>query len=155
MNLFGKKEYAFASCMQGRIMPLEEVSDPVFSSKSMGEGFAYLPTAGKVVAPFDGEVIMVFKTKHAIGIKDKSGLEFLIHIGLDTVNLKGDGFIEHVAVGDRIKKGQLLVEFDMDFIVSKACSLESCIILTNLYKRFSLLVTGEVAFGQQGIFSIR
>lgn len=155
MNLFGKKAYAFASCMEGKVIELESVSDPVFAGKSMGEGFAYVPSVGKVIAPFDGEVIMVFKTKHAIGLKDKTGLEFLVHIGLDTVKLQGEGFKEHISVGDKVKTGDLLVEFDIDFIKSKGYSLESCIILTNLSRRFVLLTHGEVKFGQTDLFSIR
>lgn len=155
MNLFGKKAYAFASCMEGKVIALESVNDPVFAGKSMGEGFAYVPSVGKVIAPFDGEVMMVFKTKHAIGLKDKTGLEFLIHIGLDTVKLQGEGFKEYISVGDKVKTGDLLVEFDIDFIKSKGYSLESCIILTNLSKRFVLLTQGEVKFGQTDLFSIR
>lgn len=155
MGIFGKKSYPFVSCMEGSLIELENVSDPVFAGKSMGEGFAYVPTVGKVLAPFDGEVVMVFKTKHAIGLKDKSGLEFLIHIGLDTVKLQGEGFKEHISVGDKIIQGDLLMEFDMDFIKSKGYSLESCVILTNLYKRFSLITKGDVKFGQTDLFQIR
>ena len=98
---------------------------------------------------------MVFKTKHAIGLKDKNGLEFLIHIGLDTVKLNGEGFKLLVKENDKINKGDLLVEFDLEFIKASGYSLESCIILTNLSKRFVLLTKGEVKFGQSDIFSIR
>ena len=155
MILFSKKPYQFVSCMDGEIIDITSVSDPVFAEKTMGDGFAYIPRTGKVFAPFDGEVIMVFKTKHAIGLKDKHGLEFLIHIGLDTVKLNGQGFELFVNENDTINKGDLLVEFDIDLIKATGYSLESCIILTNLSKRFVLLTKGEVMFGQSDIFSIR
>ena len=100
----------------GKIVELNQVDDPVFSTGVMGNGFAIIPTEGKVVAPFTGKVSMVFETKHAIGLRSNNGVEVLIHIGLDTVNLKGQYFKVHVKEGDTVSKGQLLVEFDLDKI---------------------------------------
>src|SRR5699024_3774093 len=95
-NLFKKKETPkeeqIIAPLSGKVKQLEEVPDPTFSEKMMGEGIAIEPDEGLVVAPFDGEIIQVFPTKHAIGIQGESGLEILIHIGLETVSLKGEGF---------------------------------------------------------------
>src|SRR5687768_14633301 len=95
-SLFGKKEKvtkeAIFSPLTGRLLDLEEVPDPVFSQKLMGEGMAIEPTEGVVVAPIDGQVVQIFHTKHAIGLRSHSGLELLIHIGLETVSMNGEGF---------------------------------------------------------------
>ncbi|WP_369351128.1 beta-glucoside-specific PTS transporter subunit IIABC [Streptococcus hillyeri] len=99
---------------KGSVLPLEKVNDAVFSTGVMGNGFAIEPSEGKVVAPFNGKVSMVFETKHAIGIRSDNGVEVLIHIGLDTVNLKGKHFNVYIQEGDTIEKGQLLVEFDLE-----------------------------------------
>lgn len=156
LNLFNRKSYPFYSCMEGTIIPIEAVSDPVFSSKSMGNGFAIIPTIGKVVAPFDGEVIMVFKTKHAIGLKDENGNQFLIHIGLDTVNLKGEGFHVHVKPTSIVKKGETLIEFEIEYLKEKGYSLESCIILPDYQKeKFKLLKTGKVKLLESDIFILK
>ena len=142
--------------MEGTIIPIEEVSDPVFSSKSMGNGFAIIPIKGIVVAPFDGEVVMVFKTKHAIGLKDENGNQFLIHIGLDTVNLKGEGFKVHVMPNSIIKKGETLIEFDLDYLKEKGYSLESCIILPDYQKeKFKLIKNGKVKLLESDIFILK
>jgi PTS system glucose-specific IIA component len=93
---------------------LEDVPDPVFSGKLMGDGIAFLPSEGVVVAPADAEVIQVFHAKHAFGLRTNLGVELLIHIGLETVNLKGEGFEPHVVEGQKVKAGDKLVTFDLD-----------------------------------------
>jgi PTS system glucose-specific IIA component len=109
-----KKSIEIIAPLTGRYLPLEEVPDQVFSQKIMGDGFAIVPEKGEVYAPVDGEITNLFPTKHAIGIKAKSGLEILIHVGIDTVELKGDGFTVHVSEGDRVSTGQKLLDFDME-----------------------------------------
>lgn len=117
--------------LTGRVVPLEEVPDPTFSGKMMGDGIAVDPTIGEVRAPFHATVILAFPTKHAIGLKTDSGLEILIHVGLETVNLNGEGFEVHVSQGDEVKQGDKLISFDLDFIAEKAASTITPIIITN------------------------
>lgn len=102
--------------LAGHAIPLEKVSDAAFSQKVMGDGLAIQPAEGKVYAPFDGEVASIFDTKHAIGLNADNGMEVLIHIGIDTVNLQGQYYEAHVKAGDRVHKGDLLISFDKDAI---------------------------------------
>ncbi|RKL66583.1 PTS glucose transporter subunit IIA [Salipaludibacillus neizhouensis] len=134
-KLFGKKESVverITAPINGKVVDITEVPDPVFSQKMMGEGIAIEPSDGNVVSPVDGEVVQVFPTKHAIGLKTKSGLELLIHIGLDTVNLDGEGFEAFVKAGDKVKRGDKLVSFDLEIINEKATSTISPLIITNM-----------------------
>lgn len=98
-----KENVLYAPC-KGKVVPLSEVPDPTFSEKILGDGFAVIPSEGKIYAPADGEIAMVFDTLHAITLTSSSGAEILIHIGLDTVTLKGAPFTAHVAAGDQVKK---------------------------------------------------
>ncbi len=116
----------------GKVIPLEEVPDQVFSSGVMGVGFGVIPTIGKVYAPFDGKCQTVFDTKHALGLTSDNGVEVLIHVGLETVNLKGQPFKVYVNSGDAIKKGQLLMEFDIDAIKAAGCGIETPVLVTNV-----------------------
>ncbi|EFU41179.1 PTS system, trehalose-specific IIBC subunit [Paenibacillus vortex V453] len=103
-----------AAPMNGKVVPLAEVPDPAFAEKQMGQGIAIIPSEGKVYAPFDGQVAhLIKKSKHAIILTDTNGVQILIHVGINTVSLKGEGFIAHVETGDAITKGQLLLEFDI------------------------------------------
>lgn len=120
-NLFNKNKnkvfYAFAN---GVSVDLSEVNDEVFSQKMMGEGVAIKPSEGKIYSPCDGTIAAVMKeSKHAVGIRTKEGLEFLIHVGIDTVALNGEGFELHCEEGKTIKKGELLLSFDRNFIKEK------------------------------------
>ena len=117
--------------LKGRTIPLDEVPDQVFSDKLMGDGLAIYPDNGEVVAPFDGTVELVFPTKHAIGLKSESGVEVLIHFGLETVGLQGEGFTVHVDSGETIVKGQSLMTVDLDYIKTHAKSDITPIIVTN------------------------
>jgi sugar PTS system EIIA component len=135
-NLFkGKKQEVDTTIMQpleGEIVPLDVVPDPVFSQKMIGDGFAVNPTNGTVVSPVDGEVISVFPTKHAVSVKSTDGREILIHVGLETVSLNGEGFTSFVSDGQRVKKGQKLLEADFQTIKDKVPSIITPVIFTNL-----------------------
>lgn len=117
--------------LSGSVIPLDQVNDKVFSQKMMGDGIAIRPNIGKAVAPFDGVVEMVFDTKHAIGLKSNNGCELLIHVGLDTVELKGEFFISHVTNGQEVKAGDLLLEFDIEQIQKTGYDTTTPVIITN------------------------
>ncbi|WP_099224383.1 beta-glucoside-specific PTS transporter subunit IIABC [Listeria costaricensis] len=117
--------------VEGDVIPLTQVEDQAFSEGLLGQGMAVLPTKGQVFAPFDGVVSTLFPTKHAIGLTADNGVEMLIHVGMNTVQLNGEGFTAHIQQGDRIKKGQLLLDFDMKFIQEKGFSIVTPIVITN------------------------
>lgn len=125
-----EKEIAITSPIAGNVIPLSAVPDDAFAEEAMGKGVGIEPHDGKVYAPFDGTVEMLFDTKHAIGLVSNTGVNMLVHIGLDTVNLGGQYFTTHVNQGDRVVKGQLLIEFDMDKI-SEKYSLVTPVLITN------------------------
>lgn len=125
-----KEEFLYAP-MTGNVKKLEEVPDPMFAERMIGDGIAVEPEEGIVVAPIDGEVIEVFPTKHAIGMRGASGLECLIHIGLETVTLDGEGFEVFVKQGDRIKAGTRLVQVNLDILKERAISAITPVIITN------------------------
>lgn len=118
-----------ASPLNGRAVPLEQVPDPAFAEKQMGEGIAIEPTEGKVYAPFDATVAHVIKSKHAVILEHASGVQVLIHVGINTVSLKGSGFTSHKNIGDKVKAGDLLLEFDMDAIRAAGYPLITPIII--------------------------
>ncbi|HFD0490630.1 TPA: beta-glucoside-specific PTS transporter subunit IIABC [Enterococcus faecium] len=118
--------------LNGEVIALEKVNDPVFSEKTMGDGFAVIPTDGVIKAPFSGKVEAVFPTKHAIGLKSKSGVEVLIHIGINTVELNGKYFDIVIEAGDDIQKGQKIGSFDIEGIQSEGYDPTTVIVLTNL-----------------------
>lgn len=117
--------------IDGEVVPLEDVPDPVFSQKMMGDGVAIKPNNGTVVSPVQGKIMQVFPTKHAIGIQAENGIEILLHIGLETVNLNGEGFTTHVQEGDNVKVGDALVTFEKEIIEEKAKSTITPVIITN------------------------
>ncbi|GEN57033.1 PTS beta-glucoside transporter subunit EIIBCA [Halolactibacillus alkaliphilus] len=120
-----------SSPMTGKVIDLKEVNDEVFSSGLIGKGVAIKPTKNEVRAPFDGEIVTLFPSKHAIGLRSNNGLEVLIHIGIDTVNLNGEHFTTHVSQGDSIKKGDLLITFDQKNITDKGFDIITPIVITN------------------------
>ncbi|MFB5760033.1 PTS sugar transporter subunit IIA [Paenibacillus medicaginis] len=116
--------------ISGKMVELKEVPDPAFAQGHMGAGAAIEPVEGKVYAPFDGKIALLMdKSKHAVIVEHKSGAQVLIHIGIDTVSLKGNGFKAHVKTGAKVKQGQLLLEFDMDMIQAAGLSLLSPVIV--------------------------
>lgn len=137
------------SPVKGTVKPLSECEDAAFASGSMGSGVVIEPSEGKVYAPCDGEISTLFPTHHAIGITSKNGAEILIHVGMDTVMLDGEGFKAYCDTGDKVKAGQLLLGFDKDLIISKGLSVATPVIVTNTddYPGLKITHTGEVQPG--------
>ena len=131
------------SPFQGVLKPITEAPDEAFASKAMGDGYLVMPENGTVVAPEDGEVMFVFPSKHAIGLKAADGTEYLLHIGVDTVKLNGEGFTVFVSDGQKIKKGEKLMEFDPAYIREHAVSDACIVIFTGLTEGESLSLEGE------------
>lgn len=131
------------SPFQGVLKPITEAPDEAFASKAMGDGYLVMPENGTVVAPEDGEVMFVFPSKHAIGLKAADGTEYLLHIGVDTVKLNGEGFTVFVSDGQKIKKGDKLMEFDPAYIREHAVSDACIVIFTGLTEGESLSLEGE------------
>ena len=140
-----------ASPLSGEVMPLEQVEDGVFSEKMVGDGFAVQPSENRVYAPCGCTVLTVFGTKHAIGLSLENGIELLIHIGLDTVQLNGAPFEIHVKEGDRLEKGDLIAVFDEQAILEAGYRTVTPVIITNTdqYERFDLTKTGAVKAGDE------
>ncbi len=120
-----------AAPIKGEAVPSSEINDPTFGEEMLGKGMAIKPAEGKVFAPFDGTVAMVFETKHAISLISDKGAEVLIHVGLDTVMLKGEHYTVHVEDGAAIKKGDLLMEFDMEAIAAAGYDTITPIVICN------------------------
>ena len=125
-------EQDIVAVVDGKSIPIEEVKDGVFSEKMMGEGIAFLPEDGKIVAPCSGKMSVVYDTGHAYGITRADGLEILIHIGLDTVNLNGKGFTSKVKANQEVKQGQLLCEVDLAYLKSQGVRLDTMLIFPEL-----------------------
>lgn len=138
------KQLEIASPIKGTVLKLEKMKDDAFASGVLGKGAAIIPEEGNVYAPADGVITALFPTLHAIGMQADNGLELLIHIGLDTVQLNGEGFRAMVKQGDRVKKGQLLVTFDKEFIESKGFCLETPVLVTNSDDFLEVIETKQI-----------
>jgi|SRR5690625_1080710 len=156
-NLFNKpKETKIFAPANGEIVALEDVPDPVFSQKMMGEGIAIVPAEGKIVSPVDGEIIQVPDTKHAIGIRSEDGMEILIHVGLETVALKGEGFNTNVQTGDQVSVGQALLDFDLEYVRENAENMITPIVITNSSnsdKQYTMTTEKEGSAGETVIIT--
>ncbi len=130
-GLFKKRNVEIYAPVNGEIIPLDQVPDPVFNQKMMGEGVAVIPNEGTFRAPVEGTVVLIADTKHAIGLRTNDGTEVLIHIGLETVSLQGKGFTVLVETGDTVSLGQPLIEVDLEYIREHATSIVTPIIITN------------------------
>ena len=136
-NLFGKKEKektaakVIYSPLKGNVVPLSEVGDPVFSEGMMGPGVGIVPEEGKLYSPVDGEITVAFHTGHAVGLKTSDNMEVLIHIGIDTVKMNGDGFKVHMKEGDKVKAGDLLISFDMEKIIASGYKTTTMVVVSN------------------------
>lgn len=153
----GEIEFEIGSPLDGKVIPLTEVKDETFAQEILGKGFAIIPENGNVYAPFDGTIIAIFPTKHAIGLKDTTGqIELMIHIGMNTVELNGEGYKTLHKVGDTVKKGELLIQFDKEFIESKGYDLTTPVVITNSAD-FTDIITDKKGKIEQGtnVLSIR
>ncbi|WP_280166022.1 beta-glucoside-specific PTS transporter subunit IIABC [Priestia aryabhattai] len=133
------KRESISSPLTGMAKPLEEINDPVFAGGAMGKGIAIVPEDGKVYSPIDGTVSMAFPTKHAYGFTTNAGGEILIHIGLDTVKLNGEGFTSYVETGSKVKKGDLVAEFDLDKLKQLGYDITTPVVVTNSDKYLDIL----------------
>lgn len=151
-----KNDDIFVSPLDGELIQITEVPDEVFSQKMMGDGFAIKPSSGEVVSPVNGTITTVFPTKHAIGITSEGGLEILIHFGIDTVNLKGEGLTALVDQGEKVKTGQPILKANIDEIKDKVPSLITPIVFTNLKEGQKIVIQPgqRVNKGQQGVVKI-
>ena len=137
------------SPLAGTVIPLSEVHDEVFASEMMGKGCAVIPEEGKVYAPFDGKVVGLLDSHHAVGMESTDGVEILIHVGMDTVKLNGRCFTIHVEEGEQVKKGQLLLEFDIPGIKEAGYEVTTPIVVTNSdeFNDVEMKAEGQVTVG--------
>lgn len=155
MSLFEKKvivenekEDIVYAPVSGQIVQLEKVNDPVFSQKIMGEGIAIVPNSENIYSPISGVVSMIFPTKHAIGITRDNGLGVILHIGIETVNLKGKGFDLKVSQGQRVNVGEMLMKIDLKYI-SSHCDPTTMIVFDNISElSIQSIATGNCEVGQ-------
>jgi phosphotransferase system HPr (HPr) family protein len=140
-----------SSPLSGWCATLEDSPDPVFSGRILGEGVSIDPTVGEIHAPFDGEVLTVPDSRHAINLRASNGAEFLIHVGIDSVKMAGEGFVSHVRPGDRIETGQLLLSFDLDKVLRNAASLKTPVLLlqSDEFEVCNLHPEGPVGVGDE------
>lgn len=154
-GLFKKKEESFAvgSPVRGKAVDLHTVSDPTFGEEILGKGVAVIPSEGKIYAPADGEISMVFDTGHAVSMVTDFGCEILVHVGLDTVKMKGDGFVRHVNNGDHVAKGQLLLEVDLEKVKAAGYDAITPMVICNTadYEEVSGITGMDVAPGDDVI----
>ena len=132
MALFSKGKEIFVCPIQGNIQALKETPDDAFASGALGDGIVIFPTDNKVYAPADARINFTFPTRHAIQMETKNGIEFMIHVGIDTCQLQGEGFQVVVQPKEEVKKGQLLMIFDKAFIEQKGLSLTTPMVFTNV-----------------------
>lgn len=154
MGLFSKTIELVAP-LSGEVIDITKVEDVTFSQKMLGDGIAIVPVNGKLVAPADGTIIQLFHTKHALGL-DVKGIQLLIHVGMNTVELNGEGFTTHVEEGDKVKKGDLLLEIDLDLLREKGYPIETPVVITNMEDIKDLKInTGTVAAGQDVVMEVK
>ncbi len=144
-----KNTLIIASPVSGELLTLSQVPDETFASKLLGDGFAIRPSEGVIYSPVDGKIVQLFRTNHAIGITTSEGLEILIHVGIDTVKMNGEGFSAFVKKGDMVVRGQKLLEFDLELVRSKAKSDVTPVVITNMDKisGFKILRNGQIKHG--------
>lgn len=147
---FKSKKSVVVSPTSGEVLSITKCKDKVFSEKMMGDGFLIKPESGEFVSPVTGKVSMVFETKHAIAFTTNDGFEVLVHIGMDTVKLNGEGFEVLVNSGDKVKAGQKICNVDLSLIESKGYLTHTPVVITNLDgKEISLIKTGKCNKGEE------
>lgn len=149
MKLFNRSEknYLVSPC-DGGMIALENVNDEAFSSKSMGDGFAIKFNGNKIVSPVDGNIVVTFPTGHAIGIQSGER-EVLVHIGIDTVEMNGEGFVRKVNIGDSVKKGDVLVEIPSSLILEKGYDPTTIVVITSGEKLDCLKLNQKVSCNEK------
>lgn len=154
MGLFQKKkaENTIYAQQTGRIIPLAEVPDPVFSGKVLGDGLAIIPTENQVLSPVSGTIVQIAETMHAICLESDDGLEILVHLGLETVKLKGKGFTCRVKVGQHVSAGDRLMDMDIEQIQKNGLSIVTPCVISNMDSVKKLTVfSGNTAAGKTAI----
>lgn len=143
------KEIIVGAPVKGKAVPISEVNDPTFAEEILGKGVAVIPQDGKICAPADGEIAMVFDTLHAFSMTTKEGAELLVHVGLETVSLKGKGFTAHKKAGDKVEKGDLILTADFDVISGEGLDTIIPVIVCNTdeYKEVESLAGKDVNVG--------
>ncbi|MET2156783.1 PTS sugar transporter subunit IIA [Enterococcus faecalis] len=147
MGLFKKKEEVIFNPVTGQVVPIEEVHDELFSSKALGDGFGILPTQSDIYSPVEGNVVSIFPTKHAISIVTKNGIELLVHMGIDTVELNGQGFDILVEENQKITQNTLLAKMDLEYVKNNQKQTDIMIIFTNLDNKPLTIRYGEMQHG--------
>lgn len=139
-----------AAPVSGRVRPLSRIEDPVFSSEALGKGCAIEPAQDEIRAPIDGVVLRIAATKHAVSLRGEDGIELLVHVGMDTIELKGLGFEPQVCEGDHVKQGQLLLKFNQTAIAATGYRLTTPVVVTNMgeYSQIRTVASGSVESGQ-------
>ena len=160
-KLFGSKENKSVEVeiyapISGEIVNIEDVPDVVFSEKLVGDGVAVRPIGNKIVAPVDGVIGKIFETNHAFSMESKEGVELFVHFGIDTVELKGEGFTRIAQEGQSVKRGDTVIEFDLALLESKAKSVLTPIVISNM-DEISCIVkkSGEVVAGESVVLALK
>lgn len=142
--------------ISGEIVNIEDVPDVVFAEKIVGDGIAIKPTGNKIVAPVDGTIGKIFETNHAFSIESDNGIELFVHFGIDTVELKGEGFTRLAEEGQKVQKGDLVLEFDLTLLEEKAKSTLTPVVISNMDEIKELTkLTGSVVVGETVIMQIK
>ncbi|MEX9817752.1 PTS glucose transporter subunit IIA [Providencia rettgeri] len=142
--------------LSGEIVNIEDVPDVVFAEKIVGDGIAINPAGNKIVAPVDGTIGKIFETNHAFSIESDDGIELFVHFGIDTVELKGEGFKRIAEEGQTVKKGDLIIEFDLALLEEKAKSVLTPVVISNMDEIKELnKLTGSVTVGETVIMRIK
>ena len=146
------KEIIIGSPVKGKAVPISQVNDPTFAEEILGKGVAIMPKDGKICAPASGEIGMVFDTLHAFSMTTKEGAEILVHVGLETVSLKGKGFTAHVKAGDKVERGDLILTADFEVIKGEGLDTIIPVIVCNTdeYKDVESLAGKDVNAGEIG-----
>ncbi|VIF65764.1 PTS system glucose-like transporter subunit IIA [Clostridioides difficile] len=157
LNFFKKnKSYKLHAVVSGNCINIEKVNDSVFSKRLMGDGVAIIPNSNVVVAPCNGKVTVLTESKHAFGMVSDEGVEILVHIGIDTVNLQGDGFKNEVSQGDNVKKGSPIISFERERINSQGidCTIIMVVLNHSEFSEINCMVENEVVAGQDTVIEI-
>lgn len=150
-------ETVLLSPVTGEVVALEDVPDAAFATKAVGDGVAILPTGKLVVAPCDGQLVKIFNTNHAFALVNDAGVELIVHIGIETVKLAGQGFTRLAEQGSFVKAGQPVLELDLEFLGANAKSVISPVVLTNAddFAPVANVASGSVIAGQTPLYTIR